>query len=402
MKARKAALIAALAADQTPALVELVRAVLAEQRSALVDGPGRGYSWYPQREKKRKRLILNESRLREDADEYEEWFTLTPLEFDELFRWMSASLDTLPPRRLPTRERLALTLHHLRVRATGKEIARAWGIGKSTALKDIHDIMLLLMENRWLKAEVAWPSQSERDAEVRLVADRYPELTGAFVAVDGTKRAAAQCGRTFDRNLHKHDYDRHKHHGRHVLVVCMLSTGKIVWLDCNAGNRNENNQWREYELSLQEHGTYWSETTLPANVKAGRDRDCIVQQTAIADSAYKCAVNSLAGAPGFLIPRAGLSHLEYVRCVVEQAIGRVGNSWRAASDKAGPWHIVGNGGIKGTGSMQGMAMSQVYFIVAARLTTMMQSRRKTWTRDPESFEYTDENSIKLAVALGQL
>ena len=137
-------------------------------------------------------------------------------------------------------------------------------------------------------------------------------------------------------------------------------------------------------------------------VLRGRERDCVVKQTAIADSAYKCPVNALAGAPDFLIPRADLSHLEEVRCVVEQTIGRVGNSWRAASDKAGAWHMVGNGGIQGTGSMQGMAMSQVYFIVAARLTTMMQSRRKTWTRDPESFEYTDPNSIKLAVALGQL
>ena len=81
---------------------------------------------------------------------------------------------------------------------------------------------------------------------------------------------------------------------------------------------------------------------------------------------------------------------------------KVGNSWKAASDKAGPWWMVGNGGIEGMGSTQGMAMSQVYFIVAARLTAMMQSRRKTWTRDPESFEWTDPNSIKLAVAIGQL
>ena len=399
----KAALIASVAANQTAAVVELVRALLAEQRTQIQssDGPGRGYSWYPRRARRRKPLVMNEARLRCDVDEYEDWFTLRPSEFDELFQWMSGPLDTLSPRRLPTRERLALTLHHLRTCAPGKRIARAWGIGKSTALKDIHDIMLLLMENTHLEAEVSWPSQSERDAEVRRVADRYPTLAGAFVAVDGTKRAAAQCGRTFDRSLHKHDYDKHKHHGRHILVVCMLSTGRIVWLDCNAGNRNESNQWREYELSLQERDTYWSETVLPAN-NAGRERDYVVQQTAIADSAYKCPVNALAGAPAFLIPRADLSHLEEVRCVVEQAIGRVGNSWRAASDKAGAWHMVGNGGIQGTGSMQGMAMSQVYFIVAARLTTMMQSRRKTWTRDPESFEYTDPNSIKLAVALGQL
>jgi len=398
-------MVAALgnATDRTAATVLLMRALLAEDRQHKPDGIGRGYSFYPMQERRRRTLQFHEARLQEHPDEFEEWFTLTPSEFNELFQWVQPELDALPSRRLPTRERLALTLHHLRTSCTGKAIARLWGIGKSTARKDINDIMLLLGNNPLLEAEVSWPDTSARDAEVIRVADRYPGLVGAFVAVDGTKRAAAQCGRTFDKNLHKHDYDKHKHHGRHILVVCMISTGKIVWLECNAGNRNENNQYMEYELSVQEHGRYWGETTLPANAAVGRPR-CTLSQTAIADSAYKCPVNSMPGAPAFLIPRANFAgaHLEDARCVVEQVIGRVGNSWKAASDKAGPWHMVGNGGKKGEGSMRGMAMSQVYFIVAARLTAMMQSRRKTWTRDPESFEWTDPLSIKLAVALGQL
>ena len=405
-RSRRTAGIAALAsnADQTAATVLLVRALVAEDRAHAPDGIGRGYSFYPMQKRSRQPLQYHEARLQDHPDEFEEWFTLTPTEFNELFQWMEPELDKLPSRRLPTRERLALTLHHLRTHCTGKAIARLWGIGKSTARKDIIDIMLLLYQNRALEAEVSWPSQSERDAEVICVANRYPQLAGAFVAVDGTKRAAAHCGRTFDKSLHKHDYDCHKHHGRHILVVCMISTGRIVWLECNAGNRNENNQYMEYELSVQEHGRYWGETTLPANASAGREQPCTLSQTAIADSAYKCAVNSMPGAPAFLIPRANHAgaHLEDARCVVEQVIGRVGNSWKAASDKAGPWHMVGNGGKKGEGSMRGMAMSQVYFIVAARLTAMMQSRRKTWTRDPESFEWTDPLSIKLAVALEQL
>eukprot|EP01043_Picozoa_sp_COSAG02_P095624 COSAG02_NODE_31970_length_524_cov_0.969412_1_plen_74_part_10 len=51
-------------------------------------------------------------------DEFEEWFTLTPSEFNELFQWVQPELDALPSRRLPTRERLALTLHHLRTGCT--------------------------------------------------------------------------------------------------------------------------------------------------------------------------------------------------------------------------------------------------------------------------------------------
>ena len=400
-----AATAAAATSEQTAATVLLVRALLAEDRACRDrDRIGRGYSFYPMRSRSRHALSFHESRLQTNPDEYEEWFTLTPAEFNELFGWLEPELDALPSRRLPTRERLALTLHHLRTRCTGRAIARLWGIGKSSARADINDIMLLLCRSRALEAEVQWPTAAERDMEVIRVADRYPELAGAFVAVDGTKRAAAQCGRTFDKTLHKHDYDSHKHHGRHILVVCLISTGRIVWLECNAGNRNENNQYQEYELSFQEHGRYWSETTLPANAAVGRAHPCTLSQTAIADAAYKCAVNSMPGAPAFLIPRANHAgaHLEDARCVVEQVIGRIGNSWKAASDKAGPWHMVGNGGKKGEGSMRGMAMSQVYFIVAARLTAMMQSRRKTWTRDPESFEWTDPHSIKLAVALGQL
>ena len=128
----------------------------------------------------------------------------------------------------------------------------------------------------------------------------------------------------------------------------------------------------------------------------------LVAQTAIADSAYRLPVNSSAEAPLFLIPRKDLVHLESVRAVVEQVIGRVGNSWKLVSDKAGPWHLVGNGGVKGCGSMRGMALSQMYFLVAARLTTMMQERRSAYTRDPETFEWTDPSNVKLATAIGHL
>ena len=54
-----------------------------------------------------------------------------------------------------------------------------------------------------LAVEVSWPEPDERDAEVIRVARRYPQLSGdTFVAVDGTKRVADHCGRTFDGELH--------------------------------------------------------------------------------------------------------------------------------------------------------------------------------------------------------
>ena len=250
---RRAALLAMVAQPaNAAALVSLVRALCAEERACAKLTIGRGYSFYLQKPRTRQPLQCHAANRLGNSDKFEEMFTLTPVEFTELFCWMKPALSQLPARRLPLMERLALTLHHLRTRATVKAVAGLWGIGKSTASKDIHDIMLLLFQNACLQNEVSWPSQSERDAEVIRVADRYPHLAGGFVAVDGTKRAAAQCGRTFDKELHKHDFDRHKKHGRHILVVCMLSTGRIVHLDCAAGNRNECHQYGNYELSLQE------------------------------------------------------------------------------------------------------------------------------------------------------
>eukprot|EP01043_Picozoa_sp_COSAG02_P022521 COSAG02_NODE_1174_length_14082_cov_1929.950154_4_plen_69_part_00 len=52
--------------------------------------------------------------------------------------------------------------------------------------------------------------------------------------------------------------------------------------------------YMEYELSVQEHGRYWGETTLLANADSN---SMTLSQTAITDSAYKCAVNSNAGRP---------------------------------------------------------------------------------------------------------
>ena len=392
--------IATAQASMTYATVMLARASCAQLRAEKLDGPGRGYSFYPRKQKTRRPLRHHATMLRSDPDEFERWFTLMPAEFDELFAWVRAELAALPARRLPTIERLAMCLYHLRTARPSQHIARLWGVGKSTVRTDIADIMLILDASPALAAEVSWPEPDERDAEVIRVARRYPQLSGAFVAVDGTKRAADHCGRTFDGELHKIDYDSHKGHGRHVLVVCMLSTGKIVWLGCNQGNRNECNQYPEYELSRL--SGYWTHTTLPVDASAGRTEERLVAQTAIADSAYRLPVNSSAGAPLFLIPRKDLVHLESVRAVVEQVIGRVGNSWKLVSDKAGPWHLVGNGGVKGCGSMRGMALSQMYFLVAARLTTMMQERRSAYTRDPETFEWTDPSNVKLATAIGPL
>ena len=87
-------MVAALgnATDRTAATVLLMRALLAEDRQHKPDGIGRGYSFYPMQERRRRTLQFHEARLQEHPDEFEEWFTLTPSEFNELFQWVQPEL----------------------------------------------------------------------------------------------------------------------------------------------------------------------------------------------------------------------------------------------------------------------------------------------------------------------
>eukprot|EP01046_Picozoa_sp_COSAG06_P061266 COSAG06_NODE_13368_length_1264_cov_1.179399_2_plen_105_part_00 len=98
--------------------------------------------------------------LRSDPDEFEQWFTLMPAEFDELFAWVRAELAALPAWRLPTIERLAMCLYHLRTARPSQHIARLWGVGKSTVWTDIADIMLILDAGRHLQRRSAGPSRT--------------------------------------------------------------------------------------------------------------------------------------------------------------------------------------------------------------------------------------------------
>ena len=121
------------------------------------------------------------------------------------------------------------------------------------------------------------------------------------------------------------------------------------------------------------------------------------------DSAYLIPVCNAYGAPRFYAPdhsdplSAELNECaESCRSIVEIQIGRIGGMFAIASDDAGPWSYVGNGGRKGEGSELGMARSADYFMVCARLTALTQSMRGTYPRKPEDFfqgKVTEEEKV---------
>jgi hypothetical protein len=102
----------------------LARAACAQLRAEKLDGLGRGYSFFPRKQKTWRPLRHHATMLRSDPDEFEQWFTRLPDEFDELFAWVHAELAALPAWPLPTIERLAMCLYHLRTARPSQHIAR--------------------------------------------------------------------------------------------------------------------------------------------------------------------------------------------------------------------------------------------------------------------------------------
>ena len=94
---------------------------------------------------------------------------------------------------------------------------------------------------------------------------------------------------------------------------------------------------------------------------------------------------------------------EVCRCVVEWQFGRIGTMFNLASDDAGPWHHVGNGGHHHEqdpfASDRGMAKGVMYFEVCARLTAMTQRMRDSYPRKPHQFLTGKYEEWELAHAL---
>ena len=327
-------------------------------------------------------------------EEFKQLFGLLPAEFDHVFAGAQAELDKLPRHKHTLRNRLAMALRRCRKgkHITMTELATWFGVGSTIASEDVHAVMDVLFEDQTLKDEVRWPSVDEIDQMVQQMADWAPNLAGVWCAADVKKRLAHIRGRTFNFQLHKVDYDGNKGHGRHIFIVVCVTNCRIVYLDSNFGARHEAYAYREYDISRELNQRYWRTTRLPINRLRGRPTEIDVHQNGVTDSAYDIEVCNAHGAPHFVCPDHSNEvmevlneNLEQARCGVEVQIGRVGNQWPIASDDAGPWSFVGNGGKAGEGSELGMARSVRYFIVCARLTALTQRMRDTYPRKPEEF-----------------
>ena len=108
-------------------------------------------------------------------------------------------------------------------------------------------------------------------------------------------------------------------------------------------------------------------------------------------------------APNYAAPNPDLNRrAELARAVVEHQFGRIGTAWRIASDDAGPWRRVGNGGHFRHGSAGGMARSVQYFEVCARLTALTQRMRDAYPRDGDKFFRGEHEDWEIAFSLQRL
>ena len=192
----------------------------------------------------------------------------------------------------------AFLLADLALRRRAMQIAAWFGCGHTSANDDIDDVVNVIFDDPETINEIAWPTQAEGDLIVLQVADYAPNLAGVMVAGDAKKRATNQRGRTFDRDLHKVDYDGTNHclhdpclhdpclhdpyrgfycmpfqlrcrihppsccagnkgHGRQMFLCCTVDTGRMCYLDANYGGRGESYNYHEYDISRQRHRTYW-------------------------------------------------------------------------------------------------------------------------------------------------
>ena len=170
-----------------------------------------------------------------------------------------------------------------------------------------------------LQAEISFPGQAQGDAIVEKVAAwsvrtmrgacsvdanrprSQPNLSGAMTVLDGKKLSANFCGRSYDRDLHKRDYEDNKGHGRHFLLACSPVNGQMQYLDANFGNRHEAYNYPEYDLCRQLNRQYWLRTQLAADPSVGRAVARWVDWTGIGDSAYNLPVHNGWGAPRFYV-----------------------------------------------------------------------------------------------------
>lgn len=251
-------------------------------------GVGRGFSEFPRAPDHRLDpryggLRDRVSELRPYPEEFRRAFALYPDEFDQVLQNALPQLAQLSDRALDIPNRLALALRKCR---KGKhlpmvELADWFGVGKTAASQDFHAVMDVLKNDTFLTSQISWPGAEEIDAMVLELANNFPNLAGAWAAIDGKKRLAHLPGRSFDSHKHKQDYESNKGHGRQICIICDIRTGKLVFISANFGARHEAFNYQDYECCREREGTYWGETLLPADERNGRDAPIVVKHTAI-------------------------------------------------------------------------------------------------------------------------
>ena len=206
--------------------------------SWMLDNPihvGRGYSEFP-RAPIRLRVPQNRvAQLRAQPQRFREEFGLTPDEFDHLYgpggHNIAALIASLPNRKVPAEDRLAMVLRHWHLDVPMRRNAEFFGGNKTSAGEDLDAITEGMFQSQYsasFAGEIAWPSQAERDAEVIRVAQWQPGLAGAHMAVDHKHRQCDTHGRTTGRpNEHRIDFHGKKGHGRNLFLCCRISDGKV-------------------------------------------------------------------------------------------------------------------------------------------------------------------------------
>eukprot|EP01047_Picozoa_sp_COSAG01_P012698 COSAG01_NODE_579_length_15238_cov_10.570183_11_plen_260_part_01 len=225
---------AALLASATPALA--LQAVEAEGQSegtALGDfatmkviqqveewieeddeGPGRGYSEW---DRAPNRLFIPQDRVSEfysHPERFQAQFTLRPDEFDVQFlRIQAALIVTRPHCKIDPRNRFGMALHFCKTKMSMERVGQWFGCGKSLAAEIIQETMKILSVDPGLTSEIAWPGvvggppKADFDDDVVRVAMVWPNLAGLGVVGDVKKKLGNLRGNTFDRDMHKIDYD---------------------------------------------------------------------------------------------------------------------------------------------------------------------------------------------------
>ena len=371
-------------------------------------GPGRGYSEWPRAPDRVFTPVDRVSQYRVHSFRFREKFSLYPDEFDVLFGRVQNELSNLPERTLDLPNRLAQALRYMRTKDNQAAVGEWFGCCSTCSNDDIDDVVSVIFNDAATMAEISWPTQAAGDKIVTKVAKWRPNLSGSLVVGDAKKRACNVRGRTYDHDLHKLDYDQ-KGHGRQVFLCCEIDTGRMCYFDANYGGRSEAYNYQEYDLCMQTQQQYWNRTTLDPDPDLGRNAAVVVDWTGIGDAAYTFAVHNGFGAPIWYHPKhsdpanAELNRCaEIARAVAEHQFGRIGEMWKIASDDAGPWHHVGNGGHHRGGSDWGMEKSVMYYTVCARLTAMTQRMRGSYPRDPEKFFRDEFTAAELSTALARI